>query len=160
MANIYDPPEYNIRGDAANGTTGSQTSGSLMNASVQQPGSASGNNAFADWDAYNRIIGLGWRRADEGDALTITEGGQVLRIPSGEGRGTGHGPRVDAVITRLGDHPMHQGLPREWKTPDIEVYHYARGPAENVEVLSYTHDVQTDMRWPVEWTVGSWLVSV
>ena len=114
----------------------------------------SGNNAFANWDAYNRIIGLGWRRAHQGDALTVTESGEIVRIPSGEGRGTGHGPRVDAIITRLGDHPIHQGLPRRWKTPDIEVYYYARGPAENVEVLSYTHDVQTDMSWPVEWTVG------
>ncbi|MEO7780182.1 MAG: ThuA domain-containing protein, partial [Fibrobacteria bacterium] len=58
-----------------------------------------------------------------------------------------------AVITRLGDHPIHQDLPRKWKTPDIEVYHYARGPAENVEVLSYTYDIQTKMNWPIEWTV-------
>jgi type 1 glutamine amidotransferase len=116
----------------------------------------SGNNAFANWDAYNRIIGLGWRRASQGDALTVTESGQIVRIPAGQGRGTGHGPRVNAVITRLGDHPIHQGLPREWKTPDIEVYYFPRGPAENVEVLSYTHDVQTDMWWPVEWTVRYW----
>jgi uncharacterized protein len=114
----------------------------------------SANNAFPNWDAYNQIIGLGWRRADQGDALTLTENGEIIRIPSGEGRGTGHGPRVDAVITRLGDHPIHQGLPRRWKTPDIEVYYYARGPVENVEVLSYTHDVQTDMWWPIEWTVS------
>lgn len=114
----------------------------------------SANNAFADWDAYNRIIGLGWRRPDQGVAIAIAEDESLIRIPLGEGRGTGHGPRVDAVITRLGDHPIHQGLPRRWKTPDIEVYHYARGPAEDLEVISYTHDVQTDMSWPIEWTVG------
>ena len=57
------------------------------------------------------------------------------------------------MLTRLGDHPIHEGLPREWKTPDIEIYYYPRGPAENVEVLSYTHDAQTDMLWPIEWTV-------
>src|SRR5690606_17892540 len=113
----------------------------------------SGNNAFADWDAYNRIIGLGWRHADQGAALAVSGSGDVVRIPVGEGRSTGHGPRVDAVITRLGDHLIHEGLPREWMTPDIEVYYYPRGPAENVEVLSYTHDVQTDMFWPIEWTV-------
>lgn len=113
----------------------------------------SGNNAFADWEAYNRIIGLGWRDVDQGDALTIGEGGEIIRIPSGEGQGTGHGPRVDAILTRLGDHPIHEGLPRAWKTPDIEVYYYPRGPAQNVEVLSYTRDVQTDMLWPIEWTV-------
>lgn len=114
----------------------------------------SGNNAFANWEAYNEIIGLGWRRANQGDALALSEAGEITRIPSGEGRGTGHGPRVDALITRLGDHPIHEGLPRQWMTPDIEVYYYARGPkVENVEVLSYTHDAQTDMYWPIEWTV-------
>jgi type 1 glutamine amidotransferase len=113
----------------------------------------SGNNAFPNWEEYNKIIGLGWRRANQGTALAIDENGEIVRIPSGTGRGTGHGPRVDAVITRRGEHPIHQGLPRKWKTPDIEVYHYARGPAENVEVLSYTYDAQTDMRWPIEWTV-------
>lgn len=39
-------------------------------------------------------------------------------------------------------------------TPDIEVYHYARGPAEDVEVLSYTYDLETDMWWPIEWTTA------
>jgi len=114
----------------------------------------SANNAFQNWEAYNRIIGLGWRRANQGDALRVTEAGEIVRIPSGEGRGTGHGPRVDAVITQLGNHPIYEGLPRQWMTPDIEVYYFARGPAENVQVLSYTHDVQTDMLWPVEWTVN------
>lgn len=114
----------------------------------------SGNNAFPDWEAYNRIIGLGWRRADQGVAITVSGDGELVRIPVGEGRGTGHGPRVDAVITRLGDHAIHAGLPRQWMTPDIEVYYYPRGPAEEVEVLSYAHDVHTDMLWPIEWTVG------
>ncbi len=114
----------------------------------------SGNNAFPDWDAYNRIIGLGWRSVHQGIALAIDDDENIVRIPIGEGRNTGHGPRVDAVITRLGDHPIYAGLPRQWKTPDIEVYFYPRGPAENVEVLSYTHDEQTDMRWPIEWTVA------
>jgi hypothetical protein len=114
----------------------------------------SGNNAFPHWDVYNRIIGLGWRSANQGVALAIDEDENIVRIPVGEGRGTGHGPRVDAVITRLAEHPIYAGLPRQWKTPDIEVYYYPRGPAEDVEVLSYTHDVQTDMRWPIEWTVA------
>jgi len=113
----------------------------------------SANNAFANWDAYNHIIGLGWRKADQGIALAVGGDGSIIRIPVGEGKGTGHGERVDAVITRIGDHPIHEGLPRKWKTPDIEVYHYARGPAENVEVLSYTYDVKTNMQWPIEWTV-------
>lgn len=113
----------------------------------------SANNAFADWEAYSKIIGIGWRKAHQGTALAIANSGNVIRIPPGEGRGTGHGPRVDALITRLGDHPIHRGLPRKWKTPDMEIYYYPRGPAKDTEVLSYAYDVQTAMNWPVEWVV-------
>jgi hypothetical protein len=30
----------------------------------------SGNNAFPDGDAYNEVIGLGWRKNHQGDVLT------------------------------------------------------------------------------------------
>ena len=92
----------------------------------------SGNNAFADWDAYNHIIGLGWRPKTYGTALRVRADESIERIPPGEGSGTSHGARTDRVIHRLGDDPIHAGLPRTWKTPLIEVYTYARGPAENV----------------------------
>ena len=114
----------------------------------------SANNAFPDWPAYNRIIGLGWRKASQGIALAVADDGGLIRIPAGQGRDTGHGPRVDAVITRLGDHLIHNGLPRTWKTPDIEIYHHIRGPAEDVSVLSYARDPVTGMNWPIEWTVA------
>lgn len=114
----------------------------------------SANNAFADWPAYNEIIGLGWRAKDQGDALQIGDDLQIIRIPSGEGHNTGHGPRVDALIHRLGDHPIHRGLPRVWRTANTEIYYYARGPAKNLEVLSWTEDeLRTQKRWPMEWTV-------
>ena len=113
----------------------------------------SGNNAFADWAAYNEIIGMGWRKSDYGWALAVDDEGQILRIPPGKGQNTGHGKRFDALINRLGDHPIHQGLPRRWKAADIEVYYYVRGPAENVEVLSYALEPKTQMNWPIEWTV-------
>lgn len=113
-----------------------------------------GNNAFPDWPAYNRIIGLGWRKKHQGDALQIGENGEVIRIPTGEGLDTNHGKRFDAVIRRLGDHPIHRGMPRVWKAADIEVYYFARGPAEEVEVISYANDiVHTKLNWPIEWTV-------
>ena len=113
----------------------------------------SGNNAFADWEAYNQIIGLGWRRKDYGYALRLGPDETIERIPPGQGAGTAHGPRTDRVIHRLGDHPIHAGLPREWRTPLIEVYTYARGPAENLTVLSWAEDPKTAERWPIEWTV-------
>ena len=113
----------------------------------------SGNNAFPDWPAYNEMIGLGWRKKDFGWAISIDEHEQLVRIPAGEGRDTGHGSRIDTVNRRRGDHPIHAGLPRQWLTPDIEVYFYARGPAKNIEVLSYGFDPRTQMNWPLEWVV-------
>ncbi len=113
-----------------------------------------GNNAFESWPAYNEMLGLGWRKREFGWAVSVNSDGTLNRIPAGMGQATGHGNRVDTVVHRLGDHPIHAGLPREWKTPDIEVYYYARGPAENLEVLSYGHDPRTQLDWPLEWTVS------
>lgn len=113
-----------------------------------------GNNAFAGWPAYNDMIGLGWRKKDFGWALAVAPDGRVVRIPAGEGGDTGHGARLDTVVKRLGDHPIHAGLPREWLTPDIEVYYFARGPAQHLEVLSHGHDPRTQQSWPLEWTVA------
>ena len=58
------------------------------------------------------MIGLGWRKKDFGWAIAVAEDGVLRRIPAGEGRETGHGDRVDTVVRRLGDHPIHAGLPR------------------------------------------------
>ena len=113
----------------------------------------SANNAFPGWLAYSQIIGLGWRKKDFGWALIVGADGRITRVPPGEGENTGHGKRFDAVINRLGDHPIHQGLPRRWKAADIEVYYYVRGPAENVEVLSSAFEPKTRLSWPIEWTV-------
>lgn len=113
-----------------------------------------GNNAFSDWPAYNEMIGLGWRKKDFGPALAVSDAGELVRIPAGEGSDTGHGERIDTVVRRRGDHPIHAGLPRAWLTPDIEVYYYARGPAQNLDVISYGFDPQTKMNWPLEWTVA------
>lgn len=112
-----------------------------------------GNNAFADWPAYNEMIGLGWRKKDFGVALSIGANEQIEVIPAGEGRDTGHGNRLDTVVHRLGDHPIHAGLPRAWLTPDIEVYYFARGPARNLTVLSFGFDPVTKLNWPLEWIV-------
>lgn len=60
---------------------------------------------------------------------------------------------MDALVTRLGEHPIHAELPRRWRTADVEVYRYVRGPAEHVQVLSYARDPLTGLNFPVEWTV-------
>lgn len=112
-----------------------------------------GNNAFPHWEAYNKMIGLGWRDKDFGWAITVGEDGSTTRIPAGEGNKTSHGPRFDALLTRVGDHPIHNGFPRQWVAADIEVYTYARGPAENLAVLSFAKDPELKINFPVEWIV-------
>ena len=114
----------------------------------------SGNNAFKTWPAYNAMLAIGWRDAAFGAAVSLDEEGAVRRIPAGEGPGTGHGPRSTVLIRRRGEHPIHAAFPTAWRTPDLEIYYYARGPAENLEVLSYARDAKTQMNWPIEWTVS------
>jgi type 1 glutamine amidotransferase len=114
----------------------------------------SANNAFANWPEYNDIIGLGWRPVSYGTALQMSADGQITRLPPGQGRATSHAPRSDVLVHTLGDHPIHQGLPKTWLTPMLEVYYDARGPANNVQVISYGQDPRYKDYWPLEWTVA------
>jgi hypothetical protein len=113
----------------------------------------SANNAFADWPAYNEMIGLGWRNKDFGDAIQIGPDEKPVRIPAGQGGGTSHQARTDRLIHLIGDDPIHAGMPRKFMTPLIEVYNYTRGPARNLTVESWAEDPKTGVRWPIEWVV-------
>ncbi len=110
-------------------------------------------NAFKGWAAYNEMIGLGWRNKDFGEAVIVNEKEKLEIVPKGEGEDTGHGKRRDALITRLGSHPIHIGLPKSWIAADIEVYRYGRGTTENLEVISYAQDEKTGLNFPMEWIV-------
>lgn len=115
----------------------------------------SGNNAFPHWKEYDKMIGLGWRKSSEGYALEIGPSNQVIKIPPGEGQGTGHGNRFNALVQVLNRHPINNGYPSRWQTANTEVYHFPRGPAENLTVLSYAFDsTSTKRNWPVEWVVS------
>ena len=116
----------------------------------------SAENAFVGWKDYEQMVGLCWRQADYGTAIRVNEDGSLVRIPPGEGGGTGHGQRGNVLVTRFGDDPIHDGMPRQWLTPGLEVYYFARGPAENVQVLAYARDSKPGqgLLWPVEWTVS------
>jgi type 1 glutamine amidotransferase len=116
----------------------------------------SAENAFVGWKEYERMVGLCWRKADYGTSIRVNDDETLVRIPPGEGGNTSHGKRGDVLITRLGDDPIHDGMPRQWLTPGLEVYYYARGPAENVNVLAYARDSKPGqgLLWPVEWTVS------
>lgn len=110
------------------------------------------NNSFAEWPQYNQIIGLGWRDRTFGKAITVNADSSLNEIPAGSGENTGHGARQDVPVTKRGNHPIHAGLPTTWMVADIEVYRYARGPAENLTVLSYAAD-RDGTRFPIDWTV-------
>lgn len=116
----------------------------------------SAENAFVGWKEYERMVGLCWRKADYGVSIRVNDDGSLVRIPPGEGGNTSHGQRGDVLVTCLGDHPIHDGMPRRWLTPGLEVYYYARGPATNVQVIAYARDSKPGqgLLWPVEWTVS------
>lgn len=115
----------------------------------------SANNAFPHWKEYDKMIGLGWRPNTGGHALEIDANKKIVRIPPGEGKGTGHGDRFNAVIHILNRHPINKDYPDQWQTANTEVYNFPRGPAENLTVLSYAYDsTSTHRLWPVEWVVS------
>lgn len=115
----------------------------------------SANNAFPQWKEYNKMIGLGWRTKTTGFALEIDSTDKhIVRYAPGEGEGTGHAERFNAVIRILNRHPVNEGYPAAWKTAYTEVYYFPRGDAENLTVLSYAYDsTGTHKLWPVEWVV-------
>lgn len=115
----------------------------------------SANNAFSHWEEYNKMIGLGWRSKEEGYSLEINSDRNIVRIPPGLEKGTGHGDRFNALIERLNDHPINRDYPASWQTANTEVYYFPRGPAENLTVLSYAFDsTATRRNWPTEWVVA------
>jgi type 1 glutamine amidotransferase len=113
----------------------------------------SANNAFSEWEAYNKMIGLGWRNSSYGVSLELDSMGHITRHQPGQSASTTHGSRFDATIKILSRHPINKGYPVAWKTADTEVYSNPRGPAENLTVLSYAYDINSKKYWPTEWVV-------
>lgn len=96
------------------------------------------DNAFPDWPAYNRMIGLGgWGGRDESDGPYIRyRSGEFVRDESA-GRGGSHGKRHPfEVVVRDPEHPITRGLPKVWKHAEDELYDRLRGPAEHLTVLA------------------------
>jgi uncharacterized protein len=95
------------------------------------------NNPFPGWPEFNQMIGLGWRKPDYGDRITIDDATSALvRTPKGEGVGAGHGPsHVFKIQVRQPDHPIMRGLPPLWIHGKDQLSHGQRGPAQNMTVL-------------------------
>lgn len=97
------------------------------------------NNAFTDWEEYNKIIALGgWNdRNEKSGPWVYWKNGKLVKDTS-EGIGGSHGDQHEYVLTaRSEEHPIIKGIPKQWKHSKDELYDRMRGPG-NIEDLLYT----------------------
>ena len=112
------------------------------------------NNSFGGWKEYNQMIGMGWRGKDYGERLILDDSGKEVRVPKGQGEGSGHrytGPFQ--VTIRDAEHPVTKGMPKEWMHNRDELYDNMRGPIENVHILATAYSKGTKAHEPMIWTV-------
>jgi type 1 glutamine amidotransferase len=112
------------------------------------------NNSFPNWEAYNEMIGLGWRTRDFGPSLVVANDGRITVIPRGQGRNPGHGPEHDFAITvRDRAHPITRGMPEKWLHPHEQLTHGQHGPARDLNVLTYAYSRDTGENEVMDWVV-------
>lgn len=96
------------------------------------------NNAWGDWEEFNKMIGLGgWgeRPVNKGSQIYYKDDIQYIEPSNGEE--SSHGPEMEFVLTtRAPEHPIMKGLPKHWMHTKDELYDRLRGPAKNVIVLA------------------------
>ena len=109
-------------------------------------------DSFAGWTEYGEILGLRWSDTSDEAAIIINPDESLQLVSAGQGFATSHGINEDNLVTRLGSHPLHAGLPDSWMAANLEVWRFARGPATDVTVLSYAEDTEYELQFPVEWT--------
>jgi len=107
----------------------------------------SSDNAFPNWKAFNRMIGVGgWggRKKDYGPILRWRDGHQVLDFESDGG--AIHPNKHDFQITvRDQTHPITRGMPATWLHPHDEIYSRLRGPVAGTHILA-TATADSSMR--------------
>ena len=106
------------------------------------------DNAFPEWEEYNRLIALGgWEGRDErsGPYQYWVDGELVQDLSPG--RGGSHGARHPYALTlrRGAKHPIVKGLPAQWMHAEDELYDRMRGPGEIGDLL-YTAWADPDLR--------------
>ncbi len=118
--------------------------------------------AFAQWDAYNKMIGIGWARdAKTAGGIAMDDGGKVVLRAAGEGLGGHHGAAHQFPCTvRNAEHPITKGVPAKWVHISDELYASLRGPAKDMQILVTALSSKDDAAWkgtgmnePVAWTV-------
>jgi len=110
------------------------------------------NNAFLRWPSYNEMIGLGWRDKTFGEGVAISDDGNAVLIPKGEGTGPGHPPRLDFQMhLTAAKHPITHGMPAVWLHPSEQLTHGQHGSAEGLTILTYAHSPVTGKNEPMDW---------
>ena len=111
------------------------------------------NHAFADWSAFNEMIGIGgWGGRDEKQYSFVHYRDGNIFLDDRPGHA---GACVDAhefaVVTREPDHPIMRGLPPVWLHGRDELYSNLRGPAKNMTILATAYsDPKYEAHWGVE----------
>ncbi|MEC3908172.1 ThuA domain-containing protein [Tamlana sp. 2201CG12-4] len=103
------------------------------------------NNAWGDWDEYNKIIGLGgWggRDINTGPYIYYNDDDELVR-DSSDGKCASHGPQHNYVLkTRASNHPIMKGLPDSWLHAKDELYAEMRGQGENMTILATAYSAK------------------
>ncbi len=111
------------------------------------------NNAWGNWDAYNKMIGLGaWgdRDASTGPFVYMSKTGEVKK-DHGEGICASHGQEHEFTIThQQPDHPILRGLPKQWLHAKDELYDRMRGPFVNATILATAYSDPKINKQPYE----------
>ncbi|WP_111307177.1 ThuA domain-containing protein [Confluentibacter sediminis] len=99
----------------------------------------SGDNSWGEWDAFNKMIGLGgWggRNEKTGPYVYYNDDNQQVHDTIKGGAGS-HGAQHEFLIeTRAPEHPIMKGLPKVWLHNKDELYERLRGTAEDMTVLA------------------------
>lgn len=103
-------------------------------------------------EAYDELIGVGWRDANYGSSISFNDAGERRVRPAGDGRGAAHPPLGDFEVQTLDTtHPITRGLPSPWLQPDDELYFNLRGPVGNIHVIATARPRGSESA-PVLWT--------
>jgi type 1 glutamine amidotransferase len=97
------------------------------------------DNSFPDWEAYNRMIGLGgWggRTEKDGPYVYFDQDEKLVR-DTAKGKGGDHGRQHEfSIVVREPEHPIMAGMPTMFMHTKDELYQSLRGPAEDMTVLA------------------------
>ena len=91
------------------------------------------DNAFAGWQAFNEMIGIGgWRgRTEKAGPFWFLQDGKLTSGCLRPGPAGSHGTRVPFTVTvRDATHPITKGLPAAWMHQGDELYARLRGPGK------------------------------